>query len=211
MKYIKTILLMLFSVVISIEIINNLYITSNSFIGDKEFIETTTKMLRMELWPYHLYAGIAISLIFIIFTIKDKNKYAKILYVISSVTGIYLFFYENKYVLVTHIIFTTIAFLYTSWFYFIKKLGWIKFLLRMFLFTGIAFLSIYYYLDADKVYDVAINALMYHNESITQGTLIAIEDDLNIMRWKIEHISIILFIVSFFLVIMSIIDNGDDE
>lgn len=115
MKIIFIFLLASFSLLLSVDLINHFIFNSYN---NEDIPKFFLQLLRMEIWPYHMIAGIVMSVLMAFYLkIKSTNKYLKILAILNVFIGFSLIYYNipktiETLLLVPHIILSLYLFIY---------------------------------------------------------------------------------------------------
>jgi len=98
-------ILILLGIIVDIEVINNILLRNSNVLFLNNNLMESAKLLRMELWPIHLGAGILMSLSStLLFFLLSSNKIFKALGFLMFSSGLCIFFIDNSILLVIHII-----------------------------------------------------------------------------------------------------------
>jgi len=114
-KIIFIFLLASFSLLLSVDLINHFIFNSYN---NEDIPKFFLQLLRMEIWPYHMIAGIVMSVLMAFYLkIKSTNKYLKILAILNVFIGFSLIYYNipktiETLLLVPHIILSLYLFIY---------------------------------------------------------------------------------------------------
>jgi len=103
--------LLLLGVVLFVEYFNLIIFAKSKMVHYHGYdIAFSAVLLRMKLWKFHLFAGLLISLIYIVFSLLFlKKKYFLVIVITMFLSGLFIFFFENKIILLLHIISSVVS------------------------------------------------------------------------------------------------------